>query len=337
MPLKFISRVLDNPDPVIVMPYGGYANDKDIHAFARVLEDEGVQFSEEDSLFKNIWNSYKRFASDERPDARVLVQWEGPPVELRSDEEGYVRLDSPHGLDLHHKDTLWLPITYTLMDEGKVIHSTTSQVMKPSPEAEFAIISDMDDTILKTGVDSTFKWRVLANSLLKNSHRRIPMQGSRMFYKALSKGSTGFFSNPFFYVSNSPWNIHDYLSAFLVANEFPKGVLLLRDIGWENPRPKSFMEGTKFQRIAHILETYPEQKFVLVGDAGELDADIYIQIAHDYPERIKAIFIRSLNRVRRTRRVEELVERTSHAEVYVFQKTMDALHKARELRLVADV
>lgn len=334
MPFKYISRIIDNPDPVIITPYGGYANDTEIHAFARVLEDEGVQFSEEDSLIRNVWNSYKRFASDEKHDARVMVQWEGPSLELRSDEEGYVRLDTHHGLTLSHEETLWLPLTFTLMEEGRVIHTTTSQVMKPSPTAEFAVISDMDDTILQTGVDSTFKWRVLVNSLLKNSHRRAPMQGSRTFYKALSKGSTGFASNPFFYISNSPWNIHDYLTAFLVANEFPKGVLLLRDIGFENPRLQSFMEGTKFQRIVHILETYPEQDFVLIGDAGELDADIYIKIAQDFPNRIKAIFIRSLRRLKHTKRVEELVEGTTHIDVFVFQKTVDALDHARELGLV---
>lgn len=118
---------------------------------------------------------------------------------------------------------------------------------------------------------------------MKHSHNRMPLEGVQEFYNLLHKGSTGYGTNPVFYLSNSPWNLYDYLHAFLIKFNFPKGTLMLRDMGLKIRRKKSFMEGNKYLKIVHILETYPTIPFILIGNAAEIDTDIYLKIARTYP------------------------------------------------------
>lgn len=67
-----------------------------IHTRARVLEDKDIKHTIEDSLVKNIYNSYKRFESDELHGAKVKVTWGKQSTILVSDKEGYIYLDQPH-------------------------------------------------------------------------------------------------------------------------------------------------------------------------------------------------------------------------------------------------
>lgn len=331
MPIfKYIFNLIDDPDPVVVTPYGGYANDHMIHTQARVLEDEGIKHTVEDSLIKNIYNSYKRFESDELHGAKVKVTWGQQSAMVISDKEGYVYLDQPHGLDLSHKETLWIPVTYELLQKDEVIYKITSAVMKPSEKSKFGIISDLDDTVLHTGVASFLKWRLLLNSFMKHSHNRMPLEGAHEFYNLLHKGSTGYETNPFFYLSNSPWNLYDYLFSFLIKFDFPKGTLMLRDMGLKLRRKRSFLEGNKYLKIVHILETYPAIPFILIGDAAEIDADIYLKIARTYPGRILSIYIRSVTGKANITRVERLIEENTDIDVVLVKESEKAIAHARE-------
>lgn len=327
---KYISKRLKWHDPVIVMPYGGYASDQVIHAQARVLEDEGIRHSEADSALRNLYNSFKRFESDEKKGMKVKVKWGDQEKILVSDKEGYVYLDETLDQPLNHDETLWIPVTYQLMEGSEIIYQTTSQVMKPSPNVEFGVISDLDDTVIQTGVSSTLKWRLLVNSLMRHSHNRMPLEGAQEFYKLLHKGKSGYATNPFFYLSNSPWNIHDYLCAFLKKYDFPTGPVLLRDIGISWPRKKSFMEGNKYLKVKHILETYPSIPFILIGDAAEIDADIYLKIARTFPEQIKAIYIRAVKKHSLIKRVESLIEANTDIKVMLIRDNQEAIEHARE-------
>ena len=323
---KYISNLIDSPDPTIIIPFGGYANNHKLHTQARVLEDEGLDSIHSDSVGAEIYRSFKRFETDEKSDMNVKVSWQGQEKILTSDNEGYIYLDCEHGLQLNHKNTLWLPVTYQLLDKNEAVFSITSTVMKPSSSAEFGVISDMDETVLYTGLDSFLKWKVIVNTFFKHSDKRLPIEGVQEFYTKLSGGSNGYVGNPFFYLSNSPWNLYDYLIAFLEKFNFPKGTLLLRDIGIENKKEVSFLEGNKFEKINHILKTYPELPFILIGDSVDLDPDIYIAIAKKFPKRITTIYIRSISNKAKSKRVAQLIETTTHVEVKLINNTYEA-HK----------
>lgn len=239
--IPYLSRLIDNPDPIIIMPYGGYANGSHLYAQARVLEDEGLERILKYNVISNVLRSFKRFETDEIDGAKVIVKWDdGGKAELISDREGYIYLEQPHHLNLEHQKTEWLPITYELTAKGEVLFAITSKLMKPSPQAEFGIISDMDETVIETGLGSILRWKVIVNTFATSSEDRLPLAGVQEFYNKLYKGSAGNSENPFFYLSNSPWNLYDYLISFLDKHNFPKGPLLLRDIGLENKKSLPF-------------------------------------------------------------------------------------------------
>lgn len=333
---KYISRLIDDPDPVIVIPFGGYANDEMIHAQARVLEDEGINYTKKGSFFRNIYHSYKRFESDEKYGAKVKVSWGDQSTTLYSDKEGYIYLDQTHGLNLSSDKMLWIPVTYELIKNDQVIYTISSSIMKPSEKSEYGIISDLDDTVIHTGVTSFLKWKLLINSFIKHSHKRMPLEGAQEFYHLLHKGSSGYNSNPFFYLSNSPWNLYRYLTSFLQKFNFPKGTLMLRDVGLNIRRKKSFMEGNKYKKIIHILETYPSIPFILIGDAAEIDTDIYLKIAQTYPQQILQIYIRSVKRKANTQRIKRLIETNSKINVLMVNEGEEAIADARAKGFIED-
>ena len=113
---------------------------------------------------------------------------------------------------------------------------------------------------------------------------RVPFAGAPELYRDLADGG-----NPFFYVSSSPWNLHSFLSAFLDHRDFPRGPILLRDlIGTRAGRAR------KHERIEEILALHPQLRFVLIGDSGERDPQIYADIVRDHPGRVLAVYIREV-------------------------------------------
>ncbi|MDY0779332.1 App1 family protein [Tenacibaculum sp. IB213877] len=336
---KFISNLFKDNDPIIIMPFGGYANDTHIFSQARVLEDEGIEDKEDRGCIRNVYNSYKRFETDEIPDSNVKVLIDKKKIaDLHSDKEGYIYLESPHNLELINQNkNQWIPVTYQLYLNNKPDFKVVDYVLYPSKDASYGIITDMDETVIETGLTSRFKWKVIVNSFFKHSNARLPLQGVQEFYQKLSKGSTGGKENPFFYLSNSPWNLHEYLTRFLAYHHFPKGPLLLRDIGFENKRKSSFLERNKFLKISHILNAYPYLPFILIGDAVDIDSEIYIEVAKQFPNRIKVIYIRTVNDKKKMEVIEKLIENNTHVEVKLIKNTEEAIEHAAKNNLITTV
>lgn len=334
MPFQYFSKLLSNNDPVIVLPYGGYITDSKIIANARVVEDKGVRKKANDGLIKNIINSYKRFETDEIKGAKVIATIGDRIIEVHSDSEGYITLQHPHYQNFAKEEaTKWIPCHYQLLSEGE-IYSVTDEVMLPSKNASYGIISDIDETVISTGLESKFKWRVLASTFLKKSEDRTPINHANTFYQILQKGDNGERDNPFFYISNSPWNLHEYLQEFLIHHDFPKGSLILRDIGFRNRKAKAFIEDNKFVKIAQILRSYPNMEFILIGDAVEIDTDIYIEIARQFPNQVKTIFIHPAKEGDKIERVSSLIEKNANIHVELIESAEQAIHLAQNHGLI---
>jgi phosphatidate phosphatase APP1 len=126
---------------------------------------------------------------------------------------------------------------------------------------------------------------------LTNARTRKPFKGVAAFYRALHAGV-----NPVFYVSKSPWNLYAPIVEYLAVQGLPEGPLMLRDFGFRAEKEH------KRKAIEAILNTYPKLQFVLSGDSGEQDPQIYADIMRRFPKRIRAIYIRSVN----LKRVEEI-------------------------------
>jgi phosphatidate phosphatase APP1 len=237
-----------------------------------VLEDEGFRPSADaDKRWRNLIRFWKRLESDEVPGARLRAG----KVEAVTDREGYFRLE----LEGSFRPG-WNEIPLELLHPAKA--RAISRVLVPSNKAKFGLISDIDDTVVYSNV--TRKLRMVFTAALTNARTRKPFKGVAAFYRALHAGV-----NPVFYVSKSPWNLFAPIVEYLEVQGLPEGPVILRDFGFRTPK------NHKSTAIEHILNTYPALKFVLSGDSGEQDPEIYADIVRRFPDRILAVYIRSVN------------------------------------------
>jgi phosphatidate phosphatase APP1 len=245
-----------------------------------------------DSPWLNLAAMIQRFESDEVPGARVLVRFPGGEHEVTADDEGYFECwIEPR--PTFSPSALWHEIVVELLHprEGDQPHRQIASLLVPPPESAFGVISDLDDTVVKTGATSLL--RMARTTFLSNARTRVPFPGVAAFYRALQKGAGESPFNPVFYVSSSPWNLHDLLTEFLTLQKIPIGPLLLRDWGLNSNESLSTRHaGHKLAGIRRILDLFPALPFILIGDSGQEDPEIYAAIAREAPDRVAAIYIR---------------------------------------------
>ena len=165
------------------------------------------------------------------------------------------------------------------------------------------------------------KLKMILTAALSNARTRKPFAGVAAFYRALHAGV-----NPFFYVSKSPWNLYAPLVEYLEVQDLPRGPLLLRDFGLRREKEH------KRKAIEEILATYPTLEFILVGDSGEQDPEIYSAVVQRFPERIRAIYIRCVKakRIGDIERLAAEVARTGCQLVLAADCEPAAAHAAAE-------
>ena len=307
-------------DPLLIQSYLGYGVPERAFILGRVLEDRGIAAAtEQDSLWDNFKSTWKRFRSGEVADAELRVTSAAAPDfgrRLKADEEGHIAqwLELP-GIALPAADAAHLPDEdHVLTLELELIHPkrtppvrAEASVLIPPADAQFGVISDVDDTVLQTGATSL---RSLAKQVLfGNAYTRLPFEGVAAFYEALGRGSAGT-RNPLFYVSSSPWNLYDVLTEFMALNQIPLGPILLRDWGVSATELLPTTHGEhKRAAIRQILETYPRLPFILIGDSGQEDPEIYHEVVHDFPGRILGIYIRDVADAERRESVQKLARK----------------------------
>ena len=238
---------------------------------------------------------YRRFETDEIPFARVKAVFQNSEIETVADDEGYFTAEFSNMSKSQRKNTgrkSVLNLLEPVSIENEKPIATGSFLTSPS-SAKFGVISDIDDTVMATNVLNRLK--MLITTIAANEHTRIPFEGVAAFYRALQKGASGAENNPIFYVSSSPWNLYGFLIEFMRKHEIPFGPLFLKDFGSHTIFNGGDHQGHKLENITHILETFAHLPFVLIGDSGEQDPEIYRQIIEKFPNRIRAVYIRDVN------------------------------------------
>ena len=323
-------------DKLQIIAFQSYGTDTHIYARGRALEDEQIGLAEK-GILKLIINTWKRFGTDEvRNTGLTLKLPDGRTVTGTTDNDGYYLLEEPSAnLEALTNEEGWLPYEISYNDASlkrEILHQNRfpGDVLIPSKKAAYGVISDIDDTIIHTGVASFLKWRAVFNTFFKNAGSRSPLKGAANFYHLLHRGKTGKGVNPIFYVSHSPWNLYRYLEFFLKENNFPKGPILLRSFSTIFQRKKESEKPQKQKEIINILKTYPQLPFILIGDSGEHDADIYIEIAQAHPDRILAIYLRSVTHRKKMTRIRGLFEEYRTTPVLLVENSEKAIEHARE-------
>ncbi|MCS7466081.1 App1 family protein [Stieleria sp. ICT_E10.1] len=156
-----------------------------------------------------------------------------------------------------------------------------------------SVISDIDDTIKHSRVTDK-------SELLQNTFTRAfrAVEGMPELYADLADVDVAFH-----YVSGSPWQLYQPLESFFADQGFPKGTYHLKHFRLTDSSGLGLLSSqraTKLAAIEPLLGSFPERRFILLGDSGEHDPEIYGQLARDYPDQIAGIFIRNVTASDRT-------------------------------------
>ena len=308
-----------------IEPYLGHGGADEVVVRGRVLDDPPIaEAAEGEGIGAAVRRTLRGFMTDELPGVPLRVSVAGASVEAVTDAEGYfltrLRPDP---------DKLARPWTRGSVELGGAYrgltgrHTTPVEVRVPAPDARFGIISDIDDTILETGVQRV--GHMIRRTFTGSALTRTPFPGAADLYRDLAAGV-----NPVFYVSSSPWNLHAFMVAFLRHRGFPMGSVLLRDLlGTPSGREQ------KAGRIREILEVHPGLPFVLIGDSGEKDPEIYADIVRACPGRILAVYIREVRLDPGDGRVERVSGAWAEDVPFVLAADSDAVRRhATELGLL---
>jgi phosphatidate phosphatase APP1 len=152
-------------------------------------------------------------------------------------------------------------------------------------ETGVSVISDIDDTIKHSNVAN--RRELLRNTFLREFR---PVSGMAELYSQWHEQGAAFH-----YVSSSPWQLFDSLYEFLSTQEFPMGSMHLQPIRWRDPSLLRLFAAQPYRKrraIATLVRAFAHRKFVLIGDSGERDIEIYGSIARRFPTQIDRILIR---------------------------------------------
>jgi phosphatidate phosphatase APP1 len=300
-----------------IVAYRGFGNEKEFYVKGRVLKDKGVKLAEEnETVLKNILSMYRRFNTDEMPFAKVSLEFLSIHAESETDKEGYFEF--------------LLPVPPEIV-RTRAWHTAKIQLPDFADENGLPVSQEANITVLKSDAASLLKAARMV--FLNNARTRLPFEGVSAFYRALQSGPDSSLFNPIFYVSSSPWNLYDLLVDFFSLNGIPKGPLMLRDIGLtENHLYKSNHLEHKMDQIQKILSFYPDLPFILIGDSGQKDPEIYQEVVNRFPGRVKVIYIRDVGSYERDETVNAIARQILKAGVemiLVADTEAASLHAAR--------
>jgi phosphatidate phosphatase APP1 len=314
--------------------YHGYGYKDSLIVYGHVLAGKPTSPTKyTNNVVVNVISLIKLFFIKPVAGVDVLLQWEGQQIYSTTEKDGSFKFEwasvtaiSPgwHSITVHLLNKKSEP---TAFGEGKIFVPHVTQ---------YGFISDIDDTVLVSHSATTGKrLRVLFTS---NPRSRKTFADVVKYYQLLSIAHTEpAVPNPFFYVSSSEWNLYDYLNEFFKHNGLPKGAFLLNEIKrWYQlfKTGKTKHQG-KLIKVARILQVFPKQRFVLLGDNSQSDPEIYAAIANKYPERIVAIYLRNISS-KKELATTKLLQAIASKDIYtcLFKHTDEAIAHSRSIGLI---
>jgi len=230
---------------------------------------------------------FRNFLTVPAPQSRVRVTVAGHAVEVVTDRSGYVdvELDLPAGA---HLPPGRQEVALRCLDPADAVTVTAPlQVLDAAPR--LGVISDIDDTTLVTGVPRPLlaTW----NTFVRRAGSRRAVPGMAGLFRDLEAAHGDL---AVIYVSNGAWNTAGALRAFLERCGYPEGPLLLTDwgptlTGWFRSGPQH-----KAASIDLLMEWFGEVRWLLVGDDGQHDPQIYADAVQRWPDRVAAVAIRQV-------------------------------------------
>ena len=272
---------------VTVLSLTGYGTPRWIRVFSRVVMAPDEHFENGRRVAKVIADGvrgWRNFISAPVPFAEVTLSVGGQQFQVTADRGGIV--DAVVELD---DQNLLSPGWEVITLEAPGAEAATADVQVIADEALTGVICDIDDTVVVTKLPRPFlaAW----NSFVLDEHARTPTPGMAVMMERLLSNWPG---AAVIYVSTGAWNVAQTLTRFLTRNLYPHGPLLLTD--WGPTEDRWFRSGKlhKEQQLERLAQDFPQVSWVLIGDDGQHDPQIYADFARRHPQAVRAVIIREL-------------------------------------------
>ncbi|MGV1088694.1 MAG: phosphatase domain-containing protein [Mycobacterium sp.] len=277
-----------------VVVYRGFVADDVAKVRVRVIETPELPGDSRIPYWDTAQSNLRRHSALDIVGVEVTLRIGKHTATELTDDHGFANFALPVPnlkVGWHDAHALTTPI------DGGESASGTGRVVKPSLRAPFLVISDIDDTILLTGL--TEGVAMVTRTLLREANQRRAIPGMSSFYRGLVRGVANRAGNrkpepTFFYVSTGSWSFYPLLEQFVQLRAFPQGPMFLTD--WGPTERYLRRSGAEHKRTAirRLLEAYPSMQFVLIGDSGQRDALTYEEMAREFPGRVDLILIRQV-------------------------------------------
>ncbi len=260
----------------VVIPFAGYGTREEVRVLGRVvLRRPGAAPADRFTKIRG-WRS---FLSIPVGDADVEVVVGEARRTIRTDRGGVLDAAIPA-----HLAPGWTAVRLSIGSD-----EVEAPVFVVDDGVSFGVVSDVDDTVMVTALPR----RLLAawNTFVVDEHARRPVPGMAVAYTRLWQEHPG---SPVIYLSTGAWNVAPTLTRFLERNVYPRGALLLTD--WGPTHDRWFRSGSEHKRasLARLAREFPGVRWLLIGDDGQHDEEIYAEFAAAHPKNVAAIAIRRL-------------------------------------------
>ena len=261
-----------------IIPFDGYGAPGWVRVLARVVLAKPDAPASERAAKVRSWRSFLSVPSDDRE----LVVRVGEQVRTIPIGRGGV-------VDAHVQEHLtpgWHAVHLSVTGSEPI----STRVFIVDPAERFGLVSDIDDTVMVTALPRPLlaAW----NTFIVDEHARRPVDGMAVLYDRVHRQHQ---DAPIIYLSTGAWNVAPTLRRFLSRNLYPAGPLLLTDWG---PTPdRFFRNGREHKRsqLRRLAGEFPEVRWLLVGDDGQHDEEIYAEFAREHPRNVAAVCIRQLS------------------------------------------
>jgi phosphatidate phosphatase APP1 len=275
----------------ILKLYRGYANDEELIVMGHVFKPtKKGDYDFQKKKFKHASSIVSLFRTKTHANADVYLNHNNTTIHTKTLNDGYFKFCIPVDQNAGYG---WIDYEVSI-NYGQETIVVKESYIRPK-KGNLGIISDIDDTFLVSYTENPLK--KLYHLLFRNVNSRKVFEDVVPHYQALSNAgrTKNGEQNAFFYVSSSEWNLYRFLVKFTEIHHLPKAVLLLKDI--KSSLADFFRTGRgghnhKFEKTKHILEFYPNLKYVLMGDDSQQDPFLYETICKIFPITVKAVYIR---------------------------------------------
>jgi phosphatidate phosphatase APP1 len=275
--------------PTWVDLYGGWAGPTGGHLYARIHTGKPPpKDTRNENGAEKLIHTLEQLELDAYKRAPVTISVDkGPSFSAAADGHGFIDYKLPAGL---HAPLTKVTVSVQASKDHAASSATYDVPVWGDKPGSLGIISDIDDTL--TDSDVPHKIHLLFNTLFHSQYDVKVFPGAGPQLAKVTGTASGFPVRPLFFLTGSPWNLHDRIEFAFNRNKVPKGAFVLRRFSKEPMKAYDF----KLPHLQELFAAFPNTKWVLFGDTGEQDPEVYKTISDQRPDNLQAIFIHNVTK-----------------------------------------